>query len=709
MKKTALLLTFLFITLFSYSQEVTRGQLLKLFYNAQVAQKNDRIGDAINIYQEIISYAPSLPHSYLALGVLYSVDGYDQNIALSIQSYRQYLELIPKGTDESIHLIINELEEKLKQIEIAQQDSTFLWDDIEESDEIELTALKENELRKEEYNLDNTSVLSMIQQKIAGNSIIALVEKVKVPVKIDNASNEKKKAKSKKTVTRERVIEFQGEIVEIQKKGIIMKLKNNTSVFIPNKKNLLTIYENGKNNILNETEKKRIIDIYYETAVSLYEDGKEKESATYFERILQLEPTKIEPLRVAGEIYSNSTDILDLNLALNYLMFYSQKIDFDNSNYSKTIDRIKDIKYRISNYKNDEPRMKFLKSFEGTWISNYNLFNYELPTWVFNIKFNEDSYSIELHEGSLKYSKDLYSQIESPIIENDSTFLFHFTSGRAYIPSKAKYFGAHIFTGIADPRFIYMANNQEDKVSEERFRRIEEQTAKIHDLLETIKANDLQSAQKTTDEFIFERIYENMFYAQCTETIQIEYNGELTENKDVLDCYFYKIPDNEPFVFLGKDSKLITGSSYTNQHSVSEVEDMMREYNKYIKNSKKGKVNYSNLKYPFHLNEDLNTHLQSLATTDFFSWYSKKVSVNSLKLVGGIILSSTGAIFGSIGMTNSDNELIMTLSETLYRTSNIATMYFLDNAEEMLKVNPAEWNNKMYDVFLQHYNNEILK
>ena len=54
------------------AQHVTKEQLLKLFYQANVAQKANDTEKAIEIYLSVLKLSPGLPEPYLSLGKLYA-------------------------------------------------------------------------------------------------------------------------------------------------------------------------------------------------------------------------------------------------------------------------------------------------------------------------------------------------------------------------------------------------------------------------------------------------------------------------------------------------------------------------------------------------------------------------------------------------------------------------------------------------------------
>ena len=71
-KKYALLLLTIIAFNIHAQQQPTREQLLKLFYEAHAAQKNNDVPKALSSYKQILKLSPGLPDPYLQLGNLYN-------------------------------------------------------------------------------------------------------------------------------------------------------------------------------------------------------------------------------------------------------------------------------------------------------------------------------------------------------------------------------------------------------------------------------------------------------------------------------------------------------------------------------------------------------------------------------------------------------------------------------------------------------------
>ncbi len=144
-------LAFLFLIPFidANCQEVSKDYS-KMLSEAKKAQKEYRIGDAIEIYERIIQIDSSNEESCLALGTLYSITGEYQNLELSVSFYKKYLELKPKSKySKNIKNLILDLE---KMQDFSQKnDSTYS---------------SSQEKRAEEYAVNNDTIsLLAIEQR----------------------------------------------------------------------------------------------------------------------------------------------------------------------------------------------------------------------------------------------------------------------------------------------------------------------------------------------------------------------------------------------------------------------------------------------------------------------------------------------------------------------------------------------------------------
>lgn len=97
------------------AQQVTREQLLKLFYNAQQARQTGNVEEAKTLYKQIINLQPRLPEPYLHLGDLYRADTTDlRSQEKAVALYGFYLQLKPEATDyETVNTRKKEIERRL--------------------------------------------------------------------------------------------------------------------------------------------------------------------------------------------------------------------------------------------------------------------------------------------------------------------------------------------------------------------------------------------------------------------------------------------------------------------------------------------------------------------------------------------------------------------------------------------------------------------
>ncbi|GHV48578.1 hypothetical protein FACS1894181_04690 [Bacteroidia bacterium] len=96
MKKFILFLFLLLNVFHLFPQEVTRGELLYLFYKAQKAEKENNMQEALDIYKTILAIDNSLPTPYLKMANIYAADENNEKSVISaIVLYNKYLTLQP--------------------------------------------------------------------------------------------------------------------------------------------------------------------------------------------------------------------------------------------------------------------------------------------------------------------------------------------------------------------------------------------------------------------------------------------------------------------------------------------------------------------------------------------------------------------------------------------------------------------------------------
>ncbi len=82
------------------AQQTTREQLLKLFYKAQQATKDNDTQTAYNTYIEIMKLSPRLPEPYLRVASILENDSVNEkSIQKAIIAYKAYLQLTPENPD----------------------------------------------------------------------------------------------------------------------------------------------------------------------------------------------------------------------------------------------------------------------------------------------------------------------------------------------------------------------------------------------------------------------------------------------------------------------------------------------------------------------------------------------------------------------------------------------------------------------------------
>ena len=116
MKAKLFLLGLILFPLFSFSQQPTRNELLRLYYQANLAANNGQIDSAIVKYQTIINLVPRYADPYLKVAQLCEKHA-DENtewLGTAITMYRLYLNLElddTKSAEATIHL--RALEDKM--------------------------------------------------------------------------------------------------------------------------------------------------------------------------------------------------------------------------------------------------------------------------------------------------------------------------------------------------------------------------------------------------------------------------------------------------------------------------------------------------------------------------------------------------------------------------------------------------------------------
>ena len=686
MRRIVVFIAVLLAIIGAQAQQITRGELFEMFHNAQKAQKENRIGDAIAIYKEITVRVPALPEPYLALGVLYSIDEDDSDMPLAIEAYKKYIELAPSEASTSeIKALLAELENEVAQ---TQTDEEEVMDGDEPVSEV--IEDEEDEIISEPYaSQEETEVADEPESD----------EELPTP-----AVTEKQDSENDKKEPEVIIIEDPDDIYVPQNQDPQQPEQQGQQQVKPSAEKAATPAKE-ETGTLSEKEKKDLIKKYKKEGEDFRENGNLKESLKYYELAYKLTPSDMELVKTLAEIYSISLSKASLEKSRNLYQSYISKIDFGHKNYDIVSDKIQELDFLISNYSNNENKTRVLKSVEGVWISSKMLSDSNIPIWVFNIKCDENFNGIELHKGSERYSDNTYSNIQVPLINDDNTMQVRFVTGGDETPSITEYVIESIYLEVTEPDNAFLGVNEKPKGGggAERKKRFEQYSNLAYQSIGRGGGN--ATVNKTFDEFILKKVSDNCISAVCIETSYRMVNGEATHRKDSVQCQFYRLPNNQPVVFLGKNSYVITGNFTTNQQTVSGLENVINEYNKLSKRVQAGKsVNYTKLKYSFGSdNETLAAHMQAMRGSNFLEWHSKATTKNRLKFMGGSLLSVASVAAGVAGLGSISNDLIKGLSETLYNSGRTTSLSYISNAKNMLSVNPSVWNKNMYNSLVQSH------
>ena len=100
MKRIILLLISLFVISIATAQEITREQLLKLYYKAQKAEQAGNSQEALEVYKTILALNDALPIPYLKMADIYAANSTDPtSAAMAIALYNKYLNLQTDNKD----------------------------------------------------------------------------------------------------------------------------------------------------------------------------------------------------------------------------------------------------------------------------------------------------------------------------------------------------------------------------------------------------------------------------------------------------------------------------------------------------------------------------------------------------------------------------------------------------------------------------------
>lgn len=183
MFKKYVLLLLSIITFHAYAQQQpTREQLLKLFYEAHAAQKNNDVPKALSSYKQILKLSPGLPDPYLQLGNLYATMTDDPDaLQKACICYDRYLYLKADAADAStVQEKRNAIAERIQAIEKSQETVEQIAENAEAA-----TVIAEETVP--EPVVDN---LAQQEPVITKEEIPAPVEVETKPIKVDSVETE---------------------------------------------------------------------------------------------------------------------------------------------------------------------------------------------------------------------------------------------------------------------------------------------------------------------------------------------------------------------------------------------------------------------------------------------------------------------------------------------------------------------------------------
>ena len=178
LKRLLIFSSFLLVTMAVQSQQVTKDQLLNLFYQANTALNNNQTEAAVEFYNKILKLSPNLPEPYLQLGNIYSTMGTDAaSLEKACKYYAKYLELNKDAKDaDLLRNKISELTAKVEQLNnpgqlVAVNEQLELADNPPlvvnpDSHKEELTELLVENVKKEEVKSDLNDSIEIISDTI---------------------------------------------------------------------------------------------------------------------------------------------------------------------------------------------------------------------------------------------------------------------------------------------------------------------------------------------------------------------------------------------------------------------------------------------------------------------------------------------------------------------------------------------------------------
>ena len=287
--------------------------------------------------------------------------------------------------------------------------------------------------------------------------------------------------------------------------------------------------------------------------------------------------------------------------------------------------------------------------FDGKWISDRFVQSVMIPEWVFDISDFGNTYKISFHHASQRYSDNLDSKIKNAVSVNDSCLFVCFN----------------------------LSDAEKDNNPEQR---------------------------ETMDELTLTLLSKYELNAKCKETTKVQRFGESPiVGENVFETLFYKIPDDEDmtFVMLGKDNYLITNYPATDEHPYKTTKSLIRDYKKQAKKQTSGTIQ----------DKDLYNHLAGIDSLGYYEWYSKKETKSLLKTIGKGLVDVASATVSAI--TTNQFSVVSTfggmvlqwLKESSSPASANSSPVTNNNTNNTMKINPSEWNTKMYKSLFDYYRN----
>jgi len=401
-----------------------------------------------------------------------------------------------------------------------------------------------------------------------------------------------------------------------------------------------------------------------------------------YNKIAELAPELPEPYLALGFLYSANDDDKSMKLALQSYRKYIELAPYNVERDSisrivsaleqyigapeNNIDNdtvIESITEKIpennkSNYNPPEPivskpentSQREKRLFDGKWISDKFVQSTMIPEWVFDISGSGNAYKISFHHASQRYSDNLDAKVKNAVYVNDTCLFVHFV----------------------------LSDTEKDNSPDQR---------------------------ETIEELTLTLLSKYALNIKCKETTKVQRFGESPiVGEDAFETLFYKIPDYEDmtFVMLGKDNYLITNYPATDEHPYKTTTSLIKNYKKQARKQTSETI----------ADKDLYNHLAGIDSLGYCQWYSKKETKGLLKTIGNGLIDIASTTVSAI-ITNQfsvvgtfGGMVVQWLKESSAPKSADSLSIINNKINSTLKVNPLEWNMKMYKSFLDYYRNK---